>query len=413
MGDPVAFQAQMDSALNQLSDRLQQQFQRQLSQQSETHNQQLKQQSDSYNKQLKQQIDNHNHQMSLMQQSVKSLKSEFQSNVDHQTKSTQSQLKPEFHSTFNGLPHESIDNWLYEVESYFVALNVGDSETESASKVAFVKAQMRGTAKAWLKFLDDTQAEESQINIWPEFKILLNRRFQPVAAHLLARAQLRQLVQIGSVSDYIQRFLSIINQIPNMHDDERLDRFLNGLKPFIKREMGTAAYNLKTFNDAVDFAQKAEICVSSASEFSRTAIGNRTVSNQQNSNTNSNRSNLIQQNRPFNNSSQSNANSSFNNKINWSNDTSRMNNSVPPVRPVYQPNANISQPMQIDRIVDSRTCFNCKRQGHWARDCRQLKQRLNALLTLQNSQNEESVDHDFVSTPKIQHHENQHSVNQL
>ena len=166
------------------------------------------------------------------------------------------------------------------MECYFEATGMTESVEHSRQKVNFARAQMRGQALQWFKFLDETQSEESQILDWNQFRELLMKRFRPVAAYTMARAQLHSLRQTSSVSAYIQEFLSLISSVPNMTEEERIDKFLFGLKGNLKRDI--MLFDISTLNRCVDLAQKAEL--NSNSYYSTQGIRNSNFARQTQSN---------------------------------------------------------------------------------------------------------------------------------
>ena len=106
-------------------------------------------------------------------------------------------------------------------------------------RILFNKAQLRGAASAWLQHLDTIQDDSAQTQAltWNQFKQLLTDRFRPVAVSKLARMQLNTLRQTGSVEQFIQQYMQVISAIPSMTEEERVDRFITGLKPHIRNSI--------------------------------------------------------------------------------------------------------------------------------------------------------------------------------
>ncbi|CAI7854284.1 unnamed protein product [Closterium sp. NIES-54] len=62
-------------------------------------------------------------------------------------------------------------------------------------------------------------------------------RFEPIAASIAARQKLRTWRQLGSVQDYTSGFLSLCEQVGYMHESERIERYIGGLKHEIAQEI--------------------------------------------------------------------------------------------------------------------------------------------------------------------------------
>lgn len=68
-------------------------------------------------------------------------------------------------------------------------------------------------AASWFQHLETVQDDSSQTQgmTWEQFKTVLTQRFRPVAASQLARMQLYNIKQTGSVESYCQKFLEVIS----------------------------------------------------------------------------------------------------------------------------------------------------------------------------------------------------------
>ncbi|CAI7834706.1 unnamed protein product [Closterium sp. NIES-54] len=65
----------------------------------------------------------------------------------------------------------------------------------------------------------------------------LRARFEPIAASIAAHQKLHTWRQLGSVQDYTSRFLALCKQVGYMHESERIDRYIGGLKHDIPQEI--------------------------------------------------------------------------------------------------------------------------------------------------------------------------------
>ncbi|CAI7765552.1 unnamed protein product [Closterium sp. NIES-54] len=82
-------------------------------------------------------------------------------------------------------------------------------------------------------------------------------RFEPIAASISARQKLRTWRQLGSVQDYTSGFLALCEQVGYMHEAERVDRYVGGLKPDISHEI--IPRGLSNFNEILELTEKIDI----------------------------------------------------------------------------------------------------------------------------------------------------------
>ncbi|CAI7915433.1 unnamed protein product [Closterium sp. NIES-53] len=79
--------------------------------------------------------------------------------------------------------------------------------------------------------------EVPQYRTWDAWCAGLRARFEPIAASIAARQKLRTWRQLGSVQDYTSGFLALCEQVGYMHESERIDRYISGLKHDIAQEI--------------------------------------------------------------------------------------------------------------------------------------------------------------------------------
>ena len=72
---------------------------------------------------------------------------------------------------------------------------------------------------------------------WKDFKERIEAVYSPVNVKQLARDQLAQLVQVGTVADYVMQFQTLWCALPSMTDEEAKDHFERGLQPIICAEV--------------------------------------------------------------------------------------------------------------------------------------------------------------------------------
>ncbi|CAI7844588.1 unnamed protein product [Closterium sp. NIES-53] len=75
------------------------------------------------------------------------------------------------------------------------------------------------------------------INVTTLTQDRLRARFEPIAASIASHQKLRTWRQFGSIQDYTSGFLALCEQVGYMHESERIDRYIGGLKHDIAQEI--------------------------------------------------------------------------------------------------------------------------------------------------------------------------------
>ena len=99
------------------------------------------------------------------------------------------------------------------------------------------------------------------------FQEVVRNEFQLVNSKRQARDKLRNLQQRKSVSGYLNVFRNTVICIPGMTDDEKLDRFVHGLKRGINVEFSKS--NPLTFEAAAQIALNIESAIYGARQESQ------------------------------------------------------------------------------------------------------------------------------------------------
>lgn len=123
----------------------------------------------------------------------------------------------------------TIDSWIQTVERYANFHNLDDNRTGLLAITL-----LRGRADAWYRSMDRNIQDPMG---WLELKRELIDFFRPENTTRLARDKLAALVQVGDLTDYINTFMNIKLEIPNMTEEEAVDKFTRGL-----RDKDTRAY---------------------------------------------------------------------------------------------------------------------------------------------------------------------------
>lgn len=129
---------------------------------------------------------------------------------------------------------KDLENFLWDMEQYFRAAHIDEAEQVSITSMYLV-----GDAKLWWRTRTDGDAsvDRPEITTFEALKKELKEQFLPLNASWLARESLRNLKQTGSVRDYVKEFSSLLLDIKNMSDEDKLFNFLAGLKPWAQAEL--------------------------------------------------------------------------------------------------------------------------------------------------------------------------------
>lgn len=129
---------------------------------------------------------------------------------------------------------KELENFVWDVEEYFTAAQVAD-----ADRVSIAAMYLVGDAKLWwrIKVQERTLADRPRITAWDEMKKELRGQFLPTNTNWSAREALRDLEQTGSVREYITGFSSLLLDVTEMSEADKLFNFMAGLQPWAQREL--------------------------------------------------------------------------------------------------------------------------------------------------------------------------------
>ena len=121
---------------------------------------------------------------------------------------------------------KELGNFLWDMEQFFKAAHVPDSE-----KVSITNIYLMGDAKLWwrTRVREDLEAARPQVVEWEMLKKELKDQFLRTNARWLVRESLKRLKHIDSVQDYVKEFSSLMLNIRNMSDEDKLFNFISGL----------------------------------------------------------------------------------------------------------------------------------------------------------------------------------------
>ncbi|KAG8372953.1 hypothetical protein BUALT_Bualt12G0120700 [Buddleja alternifolia] len=129
---------------------------------------------------------------------------------------------------------KELENFLWDMETYFQVARVSDAE-----KVSMASMFLVGDAKLWWRsrVSDDVAANRGRIETWEALKKELKAQFLPCNSSWLARESLRNLRHTGAVRDYVNAFSSLMLDIREMSEEDKLFNFMAGLQGWAQAEL--------------------------------------------------------------------------------------------------------------------------------------------------------------------------------
>ncbi|RVW30894.1 Transposon Tf2-12 polyprotein [Vitis vinifera] len=116
---------------------------------------------------------------------------------------------------FNGNRNaKELENFLWDIEQFFKAAHVLDGEKVSITK-----------------------SGRPQITTWETLKKELKDQFLPTNTAWVARETLKRLRHTGSVREYVKEFSSLMLDIKNMSEEDKLFNFMSGLQGWAQTEL--------------------------------------------------------------------------------------------------------------------------------------------------------------------------------
>jgi hypothetical protein len=156
---------------------------------------------------------------------------------------------------FAGKPHESVPEYIFDVRLFAKAKNINPDRLENQERlVAMMIASMSGAAASFI--YNHVVIDQQPICTIDDFAQLLEDEFVPPDQQQRLRAALKRCVQKHSIDDYVARFRKIIAQVREMSQLDKVDRFVDGLKPDTRKEVNYQ--RCTTLREAISCAQAYE-----------------------------------------------------------------------------------------------------------------------------------------------------------
>ena len=84
---------------------------------------------------------------------------------------------------------------------------------------------------------DDAESGRPQITTWETLKKELKDQFLPINTAWVAREALKRLRHTGTVREYVKEFSSLMLDIKNMSEEDKLFNFMSGLQGWAQMEL--------------------------------------------------------------------------------------------------------------------------------------------------------------------------------
>jgi len=149
--------------------------------------------------------------------------------------STSKRMKVPEPKAFEGIRNaKMLENFLWDMEQYFVAAHIPESE-----QVSITSMYLDGDAKLWwrTRVQEDVSMGKPKIDEWETMKKELKNQFLPCNAGWQARESLKKLQHTGTPREYVKEFSSLMLDISNMSDEDKLFNFMSGLQPWAQTEL--------------------------------------------------------------------------------------------------------------------------------------------------------------------------------
>ncbi|KAL0403933.1 UNVERIFIED_CONTAM: hypothetical protein Sradi_2034100 [Sesamum radiatum] len=117
---------------------------------------------------------------------------------------------------------------------YFQATKVPDAE-----KVSITSMCLTGDAKLWWqsRLSDDASANWERNETWEVLKKKMKDQFLPCNTSWVARESLRNLRHTGTIREFVKEFNSLILDVRDMSEEDKLFNFMAGLQPWAQTEL--------------------------------------------------------------------------------------------------------------------------------------------------------------------------------
>jgi len=130
----------------------------------------------------------------------------------------------------------AVCTWVYKMEQYLnlMQMMAPGVVLNDNNRITYATSFLIDTAAVW--WFTKVQAN-SIPTTWQQFVMELKAEFVPADYIRNARSKIRTLKQFKSVPEYLSEFRKIVLTITNIAEDEKLDKYLEGLREDIRLEV--------------------------------------------------------------------------------------------------------------------------------------------------------------------------------
>ncbi len=149
--------------------------------------------------------------------------------------------------------------WGYSMYNIFTARGISlDDSVDTSGAILEAATRLSHAALDWYHdvWLPITAAMLPEKPKWSQFLAALQAQFEPLPPSFIARTELKSLRQTGTLNDYINQFRLLSSRIPDMAEADRVEKFIDGLKPALAAKV--AAQLCETMIEATTVAWKLE-----------------------------------------------------------------------------------------------------------------------------------------------------------
>src|ERR1700751_13550 len=152
------------------------------------------------------------------------------------TNQLRSNVKASKPKTYNGSRGMDPEVWLFQFNQY-----ADINQVANGDRAKLAATYLEGNASTWWRNLVMQSGDRTGDGIsWFDFQQSLISIFKPVNSKKIARDKLAVLKQTNSVAKYNFDFTQLCLEINDIHESEKLDKYVRGLKDNIRVEVELA-----------------------------------------------------------------------------------------------------------------------------------------------------------------------------
>ena len=139
-----------------------------------------------------------------------------------------------------------VEAFIWSLDNYFALTGL----TNEYQRARFAATRLSKSAALWMR----NQEFDFDHLVWTDLRAEIRRYFRPADFHRRARDSLANCVQTKGVPAYIYAVKKCAQRLPEVTDDELLDRFVRGLKANV--QIKVLKEDPHTFDEACRLAER-------------------------------------------------------------------------------------------------------------------------------------------------------------